>query len=66
VLHVDVDEFVAAVEVLRRPEPRGLPVVVGGRRDATMRGAGATADYEARRYGVHPALTSTAPCASWE
>ena len=55
-LHVDVDEFVAAVEVLRRPELRGLPVVVGGRGDATKRGAVATANYEARRYGVHSGM----------
>ena len=52
VLHVDVDEFVAAVEVLRRPELRGRPVVVGGRGDPTKRGVVSTANYEARRYGL--------------
>jgi DNA polymerase-4 len=52
VLHVDLDQFIAAVEVLRRPELAGLPVVVGGRGDPTERGVVSTASYEARRYGV--------------
>ena len=53
VLHVDLDQFVAAVEVLRRPELRGRPVVVGGDGDATKRGVVSTASYEAREHGVH-------------
>jgi len=52
VLHVDLDEFLAAVEVLRRPELAGLPVIVGGRGDPTERGVVSTASYEARQYGV--------------
>jgi DNA polymerase-4 len=52
VLHVDLDQFIAAVEVLRRPELAGLPVVVGGRGDPTERGVVATASYEAREHGV--------------
>ena len=52
VLHVDLDQFIAAVEVLRRPELVGLPVVVGGRGDPTERGVVATASYEARAFGV--------------
>ena len=53
VLHVDLDQFIAAVEVLRRPELRGRPVVVGGDGDPTKRGVVSTASYEARAHGVH-------------
>ena len=56
VLHVDLDQFIAAVEVLRRPELRGLPVVVGGDGDPAKRGVVATASYEAREQGVHSGL----------
>jgi DNA polymerase-4 len=56
VLHVDLDQFIAAVEVLRRPELRGLPVVVGGDGDPAKRGVVATASYEARKQGVHSGL----------
>ncbi|MGH3498123.1 MAG: DNA polymerase IV [Nocardioidaceae bacterium] len=52
VLHFDLDQFIAAVEVLRRPELRGKPVVVGGRGDPTERGVVSTASYEAREFGV--------------
>ncbi len=55
-LHVDLDEFLAAVEVLRRPELAGLPVVVGGRGDPTERGVVSTASYEARERGVRSGL----------
>jgi DNA polymerase-4 len=56
VLHVDLDQFIAAVEVLRRPELQGKAVVVGGSGDPTRRGVVATASYEARKYGVHSGL----------
>lgn len=56
VLHVDLDQFIAAVEVLRRPELRGRPVIVGGDGDPTKRGVVSTASYEARKYGVHSGL----------
>jgi nucleotidyltransferase/DNA polymerase involved in DNA repair len=56
VLHVDLDQFIAAVEVLRHPELRGRPVVVGGDGDPAKRGVVATASYEAREHGVHSGL----------
>ena len=56
VLHVDLDQFIAAVEVLRHPELKGLPVVVGGDGDPSKRGVVSTASYEARRFGVHSGL----------
>ncbi|WP_117210434.1 DNA polymerase IV [Allorhizocola rhizosphaerae] len=53
VLHIDLDQFLAAVEVLRHPELKGLPVVIGGDGDPTKRGVVSTASYEARELGVH-------------
>lgn len=52
VLHVDLDQFIAAVEVLRRPELAGKPVIVGGKGDPTERAVVSTASYEARAFGV--------------
>ncbi|WP_347353239.1 DNA polymerase IV [Intrasporangium sp.] len=56
VLHVDLDQFIAAVEVLRRPELAGRPVIVGGRGDPAERAVVATASYEAREYGVRSGM----------
>jgi DNA polymerase-4 len=52
ILHVDLDQFIAAVEVLRRPELAGKPLIVGGRGDPTERAVVSTASYEAREFGV--------------
>ncbi|WP_091799458.1 DNA polymerase IV [Prauserella marina] len=56
ILHVDLDQFIAAVEVARHPELRGKPVIVGGKGDPSQRAVVATASYEARESGVHSGM----------
>lgn len=56
VLHVDMDQFLVSVELLRRPELAGRPVVVGGRGDPSERAVVSTCSYEARAFGVRSGM----------
>jgi DNA polymerase-4 len=54
IVHLDLDAFYAAVEVLDNPDLDGKPLIVGGRPEE--RGVVTTASYPARKYGVHSAM----------
>jgi DNA polymerase-4 len=56
VAHLDLDAFFAAVEELERPELRRVPLIVGG--DPHGRGVVATANYVARGFGIHSAMSA--------
>jgi DNA polymerase-4 len=68
IAHLDMDAFYASVELLRYPQLRGKPVVIGGRRRAAEetaiptlreysgRGVITTATYEARKFGLHSGM----------
>jgi DNA polymerase-4 len=56
VAHLDLDAFYAAVEELENPELREQPLIVGG--DPRGRGVVATANYVARRFGIHSAMSA--------
>jgi DNA polymerase-4 len=56
VAHLDLDAFFAAVEELEQPELRKQPLIVGG--DPHGRGVVATANYEARKFGIHSAMSA--------
>jgi DNA polymerase-4 len=54
VLHIDIDAFFAAVEIMLNPALKGKPVIIGGLPDE--RGVVCTASYEARKYDVHSGM----------
>src|SRR5579875_1353421 len=57
ILHVDLDQFLASVELRRHPELAGLPVIVGGSGDPTEpRKVVTCASYEARQFGVRAGM----------
>lgn len=55
IFHVDMDAFFASVEIAKNPSLKNLPLIVGGKPD--QRGVVSTCSYEARKYGIHSAMS---------
>lgn len=55
IFHVDMDAFFASIEIVQNPSLRGLPVIIGGLPE--QRGVVSTCSYEARKFGVHSAMS---------
>src|SRR5690606_2590460 len=53
IIHIDMDAFYASVEEQDNPKLKGHPVIVGGK---SRHGIVTTANYEARKYGIHSAM----------
>ena len=57
ILHIDMDYFFAQIEERENPQFKGRPVVVGADpKEGRGRGVVSTANYEARKYGIHSAM----------
>src|SRR5579871_5776237 len=57
IVHTDLDAFFAACHILERPDLADMPLVIGG--DPDGRGVVSTANYVARRYGIHSAMPAS-------